>query len=190
LRGATRLPPGKRPTRSTRCAWDGNRTTRLAARRLAPPVAQHTTLREAHNAGVRATRLLAAERAKLDHDRRLTPLTRFCARGRFQASQSPRGGCVLRDPSYCAVASRVSIAQAVRPMAARHHYELGRNASAQIYSPAQRLASHSFVRRSRASVRLPGLASRDGWKIDRYHAAALHPMVCVAMSMAVGRKYR
>ena len=42
-------------------------------------------------------------------------------------------------------ASRVSIAQAVRPMAARHHYELERNASAQIYSPAQRLASHSFV---------------------------------------------
>ena len=69
-------------------------------------------------------------------------------------------------------------------MAARHHYELGRNASAQIYSPAQRLASHSFVRRSQASVRLPGLASRDGWKIDRYHAAALHPMACVAMSIA------
>ena len=69
-------------------------------------------------------------------------------------------------------------------MAATHHYELGPNASAQIYSLAQRLAPHSFVRRSQASVRLPGLASRDAWKIDRRHAAALHPMACVAMSIA------
>ena len=45
-------------------------------------------------------------------------------------------------------------------MAATHHYELGPNASAQIYSPAQQLASHSCVRRSEASVRRYGLASR------------------------------
>ena len=69
-------------------------------------------------------------------------------------------------------------------MAATHHYELGPKASAQIYSPAQRLAPHAFVRRSQASVRLPGLASRDAWKIERHHAAALHPMACVAMSIA------
>ena len=46
-------------------------------------------------------------------------------------------------------------------MAATHHYELGPNASAQIDSPAQPLASHSSVRRSQASVRLSGLASVD-----------------------------
>jgi len=37
-------------------------------------------------------------------------------------------------------------------MAATRHYELGPNASAQIYSPAQQLASHSSVRRSQTSV--------------------------------------
>ena len=69
-------------------------------------------------------------------------------------------------------------------MAATHHDELGPNASVHIYSPARQLASHSFVRRSQASFRLPGLASREGSKIDRYHAAALHPMACVVRSIA------
>ena len=47
-------------------------------------------------------------------------------------------------PSSFALASRVSI-DGPSAMAATHHYELGPNASAQIYSPAQRLApTHSY----------------------------------------------
>ena len=90
----------------------------------------------------------------------LTPLTRFGARGKFVPRRSLcrcASDVVLRKRSRQPALDRRG-----RPrVAATHHYELGPNAaSAQIYSPARRLASHSCVRRSGASVRPFGLASR------------------------------
>ena len=95
---------------------------------------------------VRPTRLLAAERAKLDHVRRPNATNEILRKGRFQTPQSPRGGCVLRDPSVLLRARQPGLDPTGRPrLAATHHYELGPNASAQIYSPAQRLApTHSY----------------------------------------------
>ena len=59
----------------------------------------------------------------------------------------PRGAAWCR----CAVASR-SRSRGPSAMAATHHYELGPHASAQIDSPARRLASHSFVRAALAGA--------------------------------------
>ncbi len=90
----------------------------------------------------------------------ITPLTRFGARGELF---SVRSRSFLRPPGVGIGLPQLpagSRSQGPSAMAAIHHYELGPNASAQIYSPARRLASHSYVRRSRGSVRHYGLASR------------------------------
>lgn len=90
----------------------------------------------------------------------LTPLTRFSQGADFKhrSRRVVAASSVILPTALSPAGSRSHRPSA---MAATHHYELGPNASAQIYSPAQRLASHSFVRRSQASVRPPGLASRD-----------------------------